>query len=741
MPELPTYTSPKATEGLHVSDLGVSSEEEAARTFSRIGHQLGEVFGGVANQVEEGEQREDAVDFTNKSTDFNIKKEQEATDWINSGGSAADFITQKYEPDQQALLDGMRTDRGRQAAEMALADQRKAFFSKISNDQAERDSAQGQIALETSGNTYAAQAFGNPAGVSNYLDAWQHNVAFLAGASQVKNAGDLQKMIYAGGQHIYGQAADGLIRQFQLLQNPTQEDHDKVAAILNSPDYTKYLGSHQAEYISKLDKAQDSADNIQGEINAQAIPSLLKAIESGDMKRADQVEGLIAGDTHGDHPEVRQAEQRRQLADAVAVGNASQGMVNVSDAAAQNALPALQAKMRDPSTTPDQLAPLQRQYDAILKAIASRDEGIKTKGAQYFLDNPQLYGTINAKYQAYLATKKTPDDVGDPKAFSAYAVAAASAERTINPQNPIRILPQELYRDVASKIGNATQDPEGAATVLTTLSNLQQLTGPYWNSVAHELQANNVLKSSQFAAAQLLGDPRALPLAQEIVRSSVATNDQLTTTSGKSRQAADQLAARSLKTLSATFAETINGQQLMDSYITAISDVMRNRGPDAVNQDTADKLAQTIVLDRFNIRSNLRIPKNFDDADVADGADNVMAHIDTHNIIPPKSFSGLGPEAQRTAYMQDVRDYGHWITSADGNGAQLRDQFGAPVYEHNAKGQVVPVEVPFTDLERIGRGIRSPLNQTERFFTNPASLPGKPGPATLPEIPHPPQPR
>jgi len=713
MPTLPTFDSPKASQGLQVSDIGVGAYEEEARVFGRVGHELGDVAANIGNTIEQSQRAEDAVDFTNKSTDFNIKSEQ---DWLKAqkeGTSAEDFLANTYEPGANALLEGMRTDKGRQAAEMALAEQRRAFATKIYGDEAKAASDNGKISLENSGNAYGTQAFDNPSGVQGYFNAWSHSAAFLAGATKL-SAADLSEITQKGGEYMYGQAAAGLLHNFMVDPAPTQAKADAIKAILGSDDYRKYLGAHYGEYIDKLDKAVGANDDVQGEIAAQALPSIYKAIESGDVKRADQAEALIAGDRHGDHPEVRQAEQRRQLADALAVGTASQGMVNVSDAAAQNALPALQAKMRDPSTTPDQLAPLQRQYDAILKAIKSRDDGIKSDGAQYFLNNPQLYGTVNAKYQKFLQTK-------DPKDFAAYATAVAAAERTINPANPVRILPQELFRDVAAQIGAATQDPEGALTVATTLSNLRTLTGPYWNGVAHELQANGVLKGGVFAAAQLMGNPQSWSLGQEIIRASVLKDEDLTLSSGKPRAAADMIAAKALKDLSATFAETTNGHELVDSYVHAISDVMRARG--TVDATTAANLAQTMVLDRFNIRSNLRIPKNLDDRDVADGAENVMAHIDTHNIIPPPSFSGLKGEAQRTAYVQDVRDYGHWVTNAQGDGAQLRDQFGSPVYERNQKGASVPVEVPYTDLEKIGRGIRGPLNVVGRFLTNPGSLP------------------
>jgi len=713
MPNLPTYDSPKAQQGLQVSDLGVSAWEQAAGTFSRVGRQLGEAASHVIDTYQQSQQAEDAVDFTNKSTDWNIKSDQDWADYQKKGGKAEDYLRDVYEPGQQKLLDGLRTDKGRQAAEMALAEQRSTFAKKIFGDEAKAASDNGKIALENSGTVYGTHAFDDPSSAPANFAAWTHSAAFLAGAHGV-SAADLAEITQKGGEFIYGQSAAGLLHNFMVDPNPTQEKADAIKKILGQDDYRQYLGKNYGEYIDKLDKAVGANDDVQGEIAAQALPSIYKAIESGDVKRADQAEVLIAGDTHGDHPEVRQAEQRRQLADALAVGTASQGMVNVSDAAAQNALPALQARMRDPSTTPDQLAPLQRQYDAILKAIKSRDEGIKSDGAQYFLNNPQLYGTVNAKYQKFLQTK-------DPKDFAAYATAVASAERTINPANPVRILPQELFRDVAAQIGAATQDPEGALTVATTLSNLRTLTGPYWNGVAHELQANGVLKGGVFAAAQLMGDPKSWSLGQEIIRASVLKDEDLTLSSGKPRAAADMIAAKALKDLSATFAETTNGHELVDSYVHAISDVMRARG--TVDATTAANLAQTMVLDRFNIRSNLRIPKNLDDRDVADGAENVMAHIDTHNIIPPPSFSGLKGEAQRTAYVQDVRDYGHWVTNAQGDGAQLRDQFGSPVYERNQKGASVPVEVPYTDLEKIGRGIRGPLNQIGRFLTNPGSLP------------------
>lgn len=312
----------------------------------------------------------------------------------------------------------------------------------------------------------------------------------------------------------------------------------------------------------------------------------------------------------------------------------------------------------------------------------------------YMLQNNVAVGT------AYQQFQQNPS----AQTFQNYAAKTTAAQSQFDPDRIPAVLPSDLINNIASTMTKVTQTPEGAAQVANTLTQLKNQTGQYYNEAVHELMDKHILNGSQFAAAQLAGNPKSWALGQEGIRAAAVSDSDLTKTSGVSKASADKVMQQSLTTLAPTFADTTNGHELMASYIDFGSDIMRARGK--VDTTTAGQIAQAAVLGRFTIQNNLRIPNNMDASDVSNGAAMTLAQISKRNIQPPPSFSGFGPALQHDAYMDDVKDFGHWSTNARGDGAILYDQYGAPVYEKQ-NGKTVQVEIPYTSLAQTGKQNRS----------------------------------
>lgn len=372
-----------------------------------------------------------------------------------------------------------------------------------------------------------------------------------------------------------------------------------------------------------------------------------------------------------------------------------------------NQLSAVDAKaLVDSLPTPDARNHVQK---GIAEAYASREQGMKSDPVTWLTTNNATVGGAAQRF----AAQPTPQN------YDAYATALVASQAKYNPAMVPKVLPTALTQEVSATMQSVDQTSEGAAKAGAELQRVMGLTGRYSNYALHELQAAHIITGAQFAAAQIMGRPEGMALGQEILRAKAVPEKTLVETSGVPTAKAEGAMRTALSGLAATFADTANGHELIASYIDAGAAVLQARG--AGHLGDAQALANSMVLDRFNVRNNLRIPKTFDDHDVANGADIVQAGIDKHDIQPPPSFSGFGPALQKDAYVQDLKDYGYWATNDRGDGAILRYQ-GLPVYEKVNGGRVVPVEIPYKDLQNVGRSNRSVYENVRRFATQPDTL-------------------
>ncbi len=527
---------------------------------------------------------------------------------------------------------------------------------------------------------------------------------------------DFKTQHYDEQKHILGDVALKAITDKAELNAPGT-DIDALRKAITAPDspYRTYSSAGAySDALRKLDAAQATRGDISAAVASTTLPGLYKQLaETG--QGATQIGQIIANGNGGKSPQEIakwQAEQALETQKAQSTYTATQAYRLAPDSAINDKLTALNGDLAK-ANTPGARTDIESQTTALTELMKGRREEYARDPIGYVT---RYDGTASNAYQAYKANPSA-------QTFQPFALAVAAKEASMNPGAVPKILPPEMEQDIAAQMRTVDQTPEGAVRAGDVLRGLQQTTGTFFNYALHELQDKHILTGGQFAAAQVMGTPQGIALGQEMLRAQATPEKILVETSGVPTEAAKGAMRTALAPLTATFADTVNGHELMASYIDAGAAVLQSRGPGHLGD--AQALTNTMVLDRFNVRSNLRIPKSFDDRDVSNGADIVQAGIDKHDIQPPPSFSGFGPALQKDAYIQDLKDYGYWGTNDRGDGAVLRYQ-GLPVYEKIKNGQSVPVEIPFKDLQNVGRDNRSAYDKARRFVTAPQTLSGSP---------------
>ncbi len=564
--------------------------------------------------------------------------------------------------------------------------------------------------LNTTAQQFSNAASLDPASVDDIAKQYSNSVAAMGEQhSGMFSSDERSKLTRSGIESIYNSAGMQIAHGINSNPNASLSGIAKARKTLSGDNFRNNMNPQDYNRVlDDLDKAATTRQDAASLYIEKSAPQILATVvQNGDP---DGRWGRMLSSTAAHTPEQLAAAAVRtdNYNAALAEHQVTKEIGDKPDGQVQQYIQARKADWQN-AGSPAEATETHKAYDMAVKVAKQRDEEFNKSPATYMLNHNDTVGALYAKYQ------QQPT----PNSFQTYAAFSAGQQEKLYPGRPAQVLSDDIKRDVSDKLAAVSQDPNGAVAAGQVLDNLRQLTGPFWNESAHELAKDRIVNGAQFAAAQLMGSPKSWSLAQEGLRAAATPDDVLTKTSGVAKDTADKVASTALRPLLATFADTANGHQLVASYVDFMSNIMRSRGK--VDSNTADALAQTAVLDRFTIKNNLRIPTNLDANDVADGADNIVANIHTHDLVTPPSFSGMGPAVQKDAYADDIKDFGHWSTNARGDGMMLYDQYGAPVYER-VKGQSVQIEVPYESAAKVGKSIRSPLNTLGRIITNPQSV-------------------
>lgn len=359
-------------------------------------------------------------------------------------------------------------------------------------------------------------------------------------------------------------------------------------------------------------------------------------------------------------------------------------------------------------------------YDAAVRMAKTRDEEFNKSPAMYMLNHNDTVGALYAKYQ------QNPT----AQSFQVYAAFSAGQQQRLYPNQPPQVLSDDMKADIKSQMASVDQTPQGALNAAATLNKLHDLTGSYYTGAIHELMRDKIIRPDQYVAGNLIARPESQMLAQEVLQAAAVPNDAMNKASPLDESRAVAIARTAFAPLAQTLKGTVNGDDLLNAYISSTAQVLRQRAVNGGSQylglkmsgqvaADATQIASQMVLGRIQVKGGMRIPTNMDAADVVGGAHSVQADLANHNLIMAPSYGGLiGGKDQ---YAKDVASDGYWVTNPKGDGAILYFQ-GAPVQEKNAKGLVQTISLPFDQMQKLGKNSRSATEQVGRFFTDPGSL-------------------
>jgi hypothetical protein len=169
--------------------------------------------------------------------------------------------------------------------------------------------------------------------------------------------------------------------------------------------------------------------------------------------------------------------------------------------------------------------------------------------------------------------------------------------------------------------------------------------------------------------------------------------------------------AGELAAFSATLADNPDAEERIAEHVEAAtlfaqSMVLRGTSPQAAAKAAAD----AVVLSRFEIVNDLRIPKGVDGSTVLSSLGGIKANLAAGGqfFIPPDPSVKIDDATAQARMRNLIAREGYWITNEDGSGVALRIPLGGGRGEvYNADG--TPVEFKFWDLQSgfVSRPLKS----------------------------------
>lgn len=521
---------------------------------------------------------------------------------------------------------------------------------------------------------------------------------------------------------IYNSAATSALDA--VMKNPTASlnDIDQLRTVFSGDNFKDNMTPETySRVMGDLDKTRLTRQTAASMSIKDNMPDMLAHVRQfgDDQGVVPKYIGAYAADSP-DRTMADQANMQKQYQEALNEHDANKAIGDLPRDQAAAYVSGLKGKAQSATGMFD-VGPATDKYNAAVKALKDRDEEFGKDPSAYMINHND---TVGALYQAY---QKNPT----PQSFQQYAAFTAAQQQHMYPGTSPQVLTPEIKQNFKSQFSAIDQTPQGATTAMSLLANLKQTTGQYYTGAVHELIQDKIIKPSQYVAGVLMARPESQMLAQEVMHASSVPDDVMNKTSPLSEDKALSLARQAYAPLASTLRGSANGQDLLDSYITSTAAVIRQRaaysGGNYVGakgnsgQDAADAtaIANQSVLGRYNIKSGMRIPTNYDQADVVGGAQSVLGDLGNHNLNVSPNYSGL--INGKDQFAKDIASDGYWVTNPKGDGAILYFQ-GSPVMEKNKAGVNAPLALDFNTMQTLGKQNRSTLNEAGRFVTNPGSL-------------------
>lgn len=692
-------------EGRHI-------EAAYAQAGSAIGRGIQQAGGAVEDHIT----LQETSDLTNKMASLEMQTaqdlEQAKTSMNPHDTDAASNFLQAHEEALNSMGEGLMTQKAKSMYNSMAASYRTNTFNKVIGYQSAAAADSIVAGFKSGFDTRSNLAVADPTTVGSSIEAIQQ-----AGAGLPADKRD--EIIREGTQQIADSGAEGLVNS--LLKNPkaTVDDVEAARTYLNNPDNPFVKNMSPSQYASvntRLDRIKETQGNVQSVIAAQTLTDGYKQIEqNGGVDPNGQYQAIInnyQGKTADETAEFKARAQRDYDA-AIGTGQATAAVKTTPDADIKNDILLLKKQMD--GAAPEQAQKIEAEYKAVVEAKKARDEAFQKDPADWLNQNNDV---VKARYQAFASAPSQ-------QTFAAYAAASTAEQRRLYPNSTPRLVSDEMADTIQTAIGKITNDPQGAAAAANTLSSYASTTGSYWTQVSQELYHRKVLNPMQFVAASLYGKPNGTGLAEEMLRTSVVSDKDLAAknvgnpnvTEAKARAAANAAFAPLARTLT----DDRSPDSIVGAYETGLTNVLLNRG----NISDAPGLASKMINDEYTFKGTYRIPTsagvNGDDVDA--GLKSALGRVQEAgsgiagaNLIIPRSYSGLGPNDQKRAYVANIQRQGHWVTNSNETGVVLYDEQGAPVWQKGPNGQPQMVGMDWKTAASHGVAARGITGKAYKFI-------------------------
>jgi hypothetical protein len=694
--------------------LGLHTEREAGI----VGRQYEDMAQDVQHVLGRVEQHQEAAETTGlykQFADLTVAAHQDLTNTLatadpSKGNPLTQWSDGYLQPKIDALGENLSTPGAQKAFQEMGAHLKSSLIDRGIGEWTDQMKSMTVQNVKMQGQSLANAAAIDPGSVSAIAE--QSDKGIDAAAAAAGNAGSpvsaQQTQVLKTQQRnlIYDNAARRVVSQVEGNPSASLDAINQVRDQLSTPEFQKNLSpTTMVELQDRLDRAHTTRMTAASSIIGEEMPSVLQQVERfGDNGSAEKLIGAYQGET----PEKTTAwkqEQMEKLEAARLIYPQRQAMSNMSGPQMDTYLQNLQSAAA--SAAPEHARAAVDAYTAATEFRKQYDEEFHKDPAAFEINNNQTIGQLFNKFQ----------QTQDPKDFDMYARFTLAQQSRLQPTSPGSIVSPQMKQEWAGRVQQITTG--GAPVAQQMLADGAKQYGTYWPRVAQELMHAKVLSGPQFVAASMYSKPDAYGVASDVLTASATPWKQLADEASAKNVTQNQAitaAASAMAPFARTLRNVANGQELIGAYSDALARVLLFRGN--ADSGVASDLAGKMIADSYQMHDTTRIPtwQGLDTGKVQAGLDAGMQGVDFGNIVTPPSFSGLGPNDQKTNYVSSIKSTGHWFTNSDESGVTLYDAANHNVLTMK-NGKAQPVTLTWQQLQDLGEKNLSWMDRAGRFFT------------------------
>jgi hypothetical protein len=714
-----TYESP--IDKLTPTEVGAEAYEMMGRHVAAVYHQAGESIGGAVSslgeQIEQHETTMQTADIMKNMSDLEVQAQKGLLNAKNTMDINDPDAVNKYMSGFQEQTDAIQnktyTSRAYDTMTRMMSDFNTRTRNNFTGYQMNAQANEGMANFETAANNYAVVAGQDPSTAKASADQIQLAAQNLPGEHRAT-------LTIPAVNHVYDTGAERMVgsyegaKVFDPASGQAIKDYinDPKNGYVAAPGDTTHIGMSAAKYnevMNRLDNAHRTGAN-------QSIADI--TLNSGAMLNTVGLTGQVSDDL---------AAQMGQL-DAIYKGGGTQANEAKTkyDELAQAILDkkgTYQARQLTSSLPSDQLASAQDMLknetlnsklsgsqQAVIQATQKQyDELLNQRHEAFNGSDPVKQGQWNidnnpAIRNAYDTWRANPN----PQTFLNYYQKSLGNQRYLEPTALPSFLTDDIVND-AHKVQNEithnldpnNPDKAGPIKAAQDLDNMSKMYGPAWPSIAGDLAKKGVFNGTQLVAATLT-NPSQAGWRRTLLEASAMPDKELNERMAPEK--ARDMVRPQIDALFKSMGNLNNAPEMEDIYVNAAAKIVQLNG-----LTDATQLVKTMYLDNFQFvgpGSTIRLGAGVPNGDaIGAGSRNVLHDIGNHDLVIP-STERLGSINAKEAWSDSVKANGVWYTSRDGQSAMLYDGPATkqPVMERNKQGKIVPVQISFAELARLGSG-------------------------------------